>query len=103
LKDDEKTLTFKKLQIDDIDIFLDWVDDSTDLSYWELFHLNKISDNFLKILDFEFGENEVPHKDILKDFNFQFCLQLNKDVRNPAEPGSFKHPHFKLKIIVGDE
>jgi hypothetical protein len=46
LEENEKALTFKKLDIKDLDVFLDWVDDSSDMKNWELFQLDKIADNF---------------------------------------------------------
>lgn len=39
----------------------------------------------------------------MENFQVSLKLQLNKDIKNPAMPGSVDYPQIEAVIIIGDE
>ena len=45
----------------------------------------------------------MRHKFLMKNFKVMLQVQLNKDVKNPSQPTTIKHPLIKAKIVIGEE
>ena len=62
--------------------------------------------HFMTILKGEFSDNPkdlATHRYMMENFEVTLKLQFNKDIKNPAMPGTLDVPQIEAIIFIGEE
>ena len=59
---------------------------------------------FQEIIEKEFSADpskRIKHKNLIQDLHMELKMEINKDMRNPLMPATFKFPQVKASVLMG--